>query len=126
MAQLQGKQLRFRQRYFANDQTELGEFARDTQELVGRIPQIELRITEQQYMEPMTLGNMTQEPFCIELVRVTNLLAPQTPQQCGGMVHYTWLPAQNGCVIASIDGMSTLTDRIPNFRFYWRISYQLG
>jgi hypothetical protein len=120
------QQYRFKQRYYGKEQSDVGNLARDAQELVGKIPVVELRMVETLYSEPMTLGQLLDEPFGIELVRVINMFAPSTPVKCGGMVHFIWKPENNGAVITSIDGMSPVSDAAIRFRFYYRITFKLS
>ena len=114
-----------RSQLFPVDEAALGEHARDTQKILAKIPVVEHRITEQLYSEPLTLGQLTEEPFSIELVRVLNLFSPTTPVLTGGMCHFTWLPQAGGAVIASIDGMSPGRDGATKFRFYFRVTFKM-
>lgn len=120
------QQLRLRQRYFDEKQAALGLLARDTQELFNRLPVTEQKTVEALYAEPMVIGGLREEPFCIECVRVVNLFAPPTPVACGGMLHFYWLPQLSGAQITSIDGMSPVTDGATRFRFYFRITYKMS
>lgn len=120
------QQYRFKQRYFGPDQSDLGALARDSQEIIAKIPVTELRMVETLYSEPMTLGQLVDEPFSIECVRVINMFAPQVPVKCGGMAHFVWKPENNGAVITSIDGMSPTLDAAIRFRFYYRITFKLS
>lgn len=120
------QQYRLKRQIFKGDQqAPLAEHARDTQQLLGQVPVTELRIVESIYTEPMVLGQLKEEPFCIELVRIVNLSAATNVVRCGGMVHFIWLPVLNGAQILSIDGLSPGFDGTTRFRFYYRITYKL-
>ena len=118
------QQFKLKQRYFDKDNV-AGVVARNVQELLDQMPVMEQKTIEQFYAEPLVIGGLREEPFCIECVRVVNLFAPQKPVACGGMCHFYWLPQLSGAQINSIDGMSPVTDGATRFRFYFRITYKL-
>ena len=109
---------------FGKDQSELGQLARDAQDIFRRIPVIEHRMFDSNYVEPMVIGQLAEEPFCIELVRLVNLSSPAvTPTAMSTLIYFTWLPSQGGAIINSIDG---LTPGLTKYRFFFRVTYRLG
>jgi hypothetical protein len=113
------------QRIFSKEQAELGKHARDVQDIFNKIPVVVHKVVEQPYDEPMTIGNLTEEPFSIELVRVSNLSqATQIVSTATSLVHFTWQPNKGGLVINKIGGMSVGTS-LPTLRFYFRITYKM-
>lgn len=112
-------------RLFDKDQAPLGKHARDVQSIFDKIPVVVHKVVEQPYDEPMTIGNLAEEPFSIELVRVANLSqATQIVSTATGLVHFTWQPNKGGLVINKIGGMSVGASR-PTLRFYFRITYKM-
>jgi hypothetical protein len=108
---------------YDKDNPALGQHARNVQGILNQIPVVEQRVVDAIYKEPFILGNLSEEPFSIELVRVVNMSSPLTTMKCGGMIHFTFLPAKGGASIASIDGLSPVTDGTTKLRFFFRISY---
>jgi hypothetical protein len=107
----------------SHDDKALGDLSRDTQGAFGRFLPQEIRVIEEFYKEPMTLGQFASEPTGIELLRVINLYAPEVPVKCGSLVHYTFKPLQGGAVITSIDGLSMPINGTQRMRFVFRITY---
>jgi len=121
------KQLRMRQRFFSKDQDQLGQVARDVQELLGTIPVVQLKIVESVYKEPLAIGAIDQEPFGLELVRIVNLYAPKTPvSACTGIVHWVWIPEAGGASITQIGGLTPAANGQIQYRFYFRITFKLS
>lgn len=113
-------------RIFPKDQDELGKHARDVQSVFDKIPVQEHRVVDTPYMEPMTIGNLTEEPFSIELVRVVDTSNAHTIVSAStSLVHFTWLPSKGGAVIDKISGMTVATSPRPKLRFYFRITYKM-
>lgn len=113
-------------RIFKVEQAELGNHARDVQEIFNKMPVAEHRVIEDFYGEPMVL-QAPEEPFCIELVRIANVGALDTPvTACNGMVHYLWRPDIGGAQIKNIGGMSVATNGTTKYRFYYRITYRMA
>jgi hypothetical protein len=112
-------------RIFKPEQAELGAHARDVQEIFNKMPVIEHRVIEDFYAEPMVL-RANEEPFSIELVRIANMYALETPvSACFGMVHYVWKPTNGGAQITKIGGMDVATNGATKYRFYYRITYRM-
>lgn len=100
-----------------------GESARDTQNSFDTVPRMITKRFDSYYKEPMALGSPlpNQQPESIELVRIINLNAQETPVLCGQMVHFKWQPQQGGAVVTSIDGLSP-SSTVP-YRFWFRFTY---
>lgn len=114
-----------RKRLFKPEQDELGDHARDVQDIMNKVPVVEHRVIETTYGEPMTL-QAKEEPFCIELVRIQNLRAPETPVlACYGFVHYVWRPQLGGAQITNIGGLSVASNAGTPYRFSYRITYRM-
>lgn len=112
-------------RIFQESQAELGQHARDVQEIFNKIPVVEHRVVESVYAEPMTL-KASEEPFSIELVRIANVFALEQPViACNGMVHFVWRPQNGGAQITKIGGMDVATNGTTKYRFYYRITYRM-
>ena len=105
------------------DERNLGEHARDTQQALNTIPRFFTQTLEAHYSEPMTLGSPLAgiEPECIELVRITSIATPENPVLCGSMVHFTWKPQNNGCIVTSIDGL--MPSATIKYRFKFRFTF---
>lgn len=100
--------------------------ARDVQTILNRIPVQEHRIVEEFYKEPSVLGGLQEEPFGIELVRIVNMFAPETPvTACTGFINFVWKPQQGGAVIPSLGGFSIASNGTTKYRFYYRITYRM-
>lgn len=113
-------------RIFKADEGPLGDHARATQDIFDKIPVMEHRAVEDYYAEPMVL-KASQEPFCVELVRIANVFALEQPvSACFGMLHFLWKPQQGGAVITKIGGLTPATDGATKFRFYYRITYRMA
>lgn len=113
-------------RIFPKEQSELGKHARDVQTVFDKIPVQEHRVIVQPYTEPMTIGGLSEEPFCIELVRVADTSNANTVVTAStSLVHFTWLPSKGGAVIDKISGMTVATAPRPKLRFYFRITYKM-
>lgn len=120
------RQQQIGRRIFKPELQELGQHARDVQEIFDGIPIVELRTIEALYAEPMTL-TAAEEPFCIELVRIASTLALEQPvSACFGMVHYVWRPQLGGAQIMKIGGMSVGTNGTTKYRFFYRITYRMA
>lgn len=111
--------LPIRIRFQLPDDKAQAENFRDIQRAFDAIPIVLLRKIEVEYGEPLVLGNLDNEPDAIELIRVIDLDAPETPVLTGGMCHYVWRPDRGGAQITSIDGM---TGR-KKYRFTFRLTY---
>lgn len=112
-------------RIFGQDQVELGGHVRAVQEIFDRVPVVEHRVIEALYDEPMPLSAV-EEPFGVELVRIQNLQAPETPvNACYGFVHYVWKPLKGGALITKIGGMDVATNGTTKYRFSYRITYRM-
>ena len=113
-------------RIFRKEQADLGKHARDVQSVFDKIPVQEHRVIEQPYTEPMTVGDLAEEPYCIELVRVADTSnANTTVTASSSLVHFTWLPSKGGAVIDKISGMTPASSPRPKLRFYFRITYKM-
>jgi hypothetical protein len=99
-----------------------GANARATQQIFMSTPRFSLLELEDQYMEPMILNVGAEQPVGIELLRITNQLAPEVPVLCGSMVHWTYRPDLGGAQIMSIDGLSPLSG--VRYLFVFRITYR--
>lgn len=105
---------------------ELWKHVRDTQLIFNNIPVTEHRTMETFYAEPMTMGGLQEEPFCIELVRIVNLLQGEQPVTgCTGFLNFVWKPQKGGAVINNVNGMSVGTNGTTKYRFYYRITYRM-
>lgn len=112
-------------RIFKPDDVELGNHARAVQEIFNKVPVVEHRVVEATYGEPMTL-KASEEPFCIELVRIAALRSPEIPvSACYGFVHYVWRPQLGGAQITKIGGMDVATNGGVPYRFSYRITYRM-
>ena len=112
-------------RIFKPEQEDLGNHARDVQDIFDKIPVVDHRIVEDFYKEPMTLS-AAEEPYCIELVRIANMFAPEQPVSASyGFVHFVWRPQLGGAQITKIGGMSVATNGTTKYRFYYRITYRM-
>lgn len=101
----------------------LGEQLRDTQQGIDTIPLMVQRRIDMAYSEPLVLGNLLRSPDSIEVVRVLDLSAQETPVPAGGLCHFTWNPKKGGAQIMSIDGMSVAANGGKKYRFTFRLSY---
>lgn len=110
-----------RKNVFGKDEMALGEHARDTQKIFDAIPVVVLRTAEGFYSEPYVIGQLSGEPFCIELVRILNLTTPTAVPLTGGMCQFTYQRTSNSASIASIDGMKP--DTATKWRMFFRITY---
>lgn len=99
-----------------------GANARAVQNVLMTLPRFVSATFDSQYSEPMPLSVGALEPQAIELVRIVNLRAPETPVLCGSMVHWLFKPRQGGALITSIDGLSPLDGN--TYRFTFRITYK--
>jgi hypothetical protein len=111
------------------DQSQAPAFklARDAQSILSRIPVTEHRTVEEFYHEPIVMGGMREEPFCIECVRIVNLLNAQTNvTECTGFVNFTWLPNNGGAFIQNIGGLTVAANGGTKYRFYFRITYRMS
>lgn len=99
----------------------LGELARDIQSIFDSIPQQLVRTFDDFYREPLVIGTLQTEPTAIELIRITNLSAPESPVLCSGLCHWTWNPQQGGASVYSIAGLTPSTS--VRYRFTFRIMY---
>jgi len=114
-----------RKRLFKPEQADLGDHARDVQDIINKVPVVEHRVVETTYTEPMTLA-AKEEPFCIELVRIANLRAIEQPvTACTGMVHYVWRPQLGGAQITNIGGLGVASNAGTPYRFSYRITYRM-
>lgn len=103
------------------------KLTRDAQTLFQKIPVVEHRSIEAFYKEPMTMGALQEEPFCIELVRIQNLFAPETPvTACTGFLNFVWKPQNGGAQIQNIGGLSVASNGKTKFRFFYRITYRMS
>jgi hypothetical protein len=99
-----------------------GANTRAVQNVLMTLPRFVSATFDSQYSEPMPLNVGALEPQAIELVRIVNLRAPETPVACGSMVHWVYRPDQGGAQITSIDGLSPLDGNM--YRFTFRITYK--
>lgn len=104
--------------------TNIGELARDVQQAFEQTPRMIFKTFEGLYTEPMTVLALQSPPLSVELVRVLDLAAQETPVKCGGLCHYVWSPQNGGCKITSIDGMSVAVNGNKAYRFTFRITYE--
>jgi hypothetical protein len=112
-------------RIYPKGQEELAQHARDVQEIFNKIPVVEHRMIESYYAEPMTLL-VSEEPFCIELVRIANVFALEQPVSAAyGMLHYVFRPNLGGAQITKIGGLDVPTNGTTKYRFYYRITYRM-
>jgi hypothetical protein len=103
------------------------QLARDAQLVMQKIPVTEHRIVEEFYKEPIAMGGLKEEPFCIECVRIVNLLNAQTNvPACTGFVNYVWMPNNGGAVIQNIGGLTVAANGGTKYRFYFRITYRMS
>lgn len=99
-----------------------GANARAAQNVFSSLPRFVTLTIDGAYIEPMALNVGGEEPQAIELVRITNLFAPDSPVPCGSMCHWTYRPDFGGALIASIDGLTSAPD--SRYRFTFRITYK--
>jgi len=99
------------------DAKDLGEHARDAQHAFDSQSRSVTKTIEAFYTEPMVLGVGSEEPENIELARIINLNAQETPVSCGSMVHYNWKPELGGAQITSIDGLTPSVTTKYRFKF---------
>lgn len=102
---------------------ELGEQFRDIQRALDAIPITLLRKIETQYAVPLVLGNLMNEPDAVELIRIIDLNAPESPVTCGSLCHYVWRPDRGGVQIMAIDGMTLAAHGGKSYRFTFRLTY---
>lgn len=95
---------------------------RATQGVFSSMPRFETQTFDSAYVEPMALNVAGEEPQAIELVRITNLLAPESPVLCGSMCHWVFRPDLGGALILSIDGLTSAPG--SRYRFVFRITYK--
>lgn len=114
---------RQRIRHQLTQDVSMGEQFRDTQQSLDVIPLVVMRRIELPYSEPLTLGNLTRSPDGIEVLRVIDLGAQETPLHVGGLCHFVWRPGKGGAQIESIDGMTVAADGGKKYRFTFRITY---
>jgi hypothetical protein len=100
---------------------DVGELARDVQDVLDTIPRVIHRTFEGLYTEPMLLGNLSEKPDAIELIHIESLVATETPVLCGSLVHFVWKPQSGGVRITSIDGLTPSTT--IKYRFVFRLSF---
>jgi hypothetical protein len=110
-------------RYQMQGAPELAEAFRDVQRAFDAIPMVILRKLETQYTVPLVLGNMQNEPDAIEMIRIIDLNAPETPVLCGGLCHYVWRPDRGGAQIMAIDGLTLAANGGKPYRFTLRLTY---
>ena len=103
------------------EKLDLGEHARDVQQLFDLVPRMFTKTTESAYTQPMVLGGFDEQPESIELVRIIDLNAQETPVACGSMVHYVWKPQRGGAQITSIDGLTPSPS--TKYRFTFRLTF---
>jgi len=110
------------------DQRDLGDHARDTQGSLDQIPRMMTKRFDEFYKEPMVLASPIEglEPESIELTRVVNLSAAETPVLCGSMIHYAWKPQLGGAVVTSIDGLTPSTTVKYRFTFRFTFTAKVG
>lgn len=101
-----------------------GENFRDVQGHIDSQHRVTIRVVENIYNEPMTLGNLVAPPDAIELIRIIDLSAQETPVKCGSLVHFVWAPQQGGARVTSIDGLSQTLNGGKRYRFTFRFTYQ--
>jgi hypothetical protein len=103
---------------------ELAEQFRDVQRAFDSIPTMLIRKFELEYQEPLVIGNLTNEPDGIELIRIIDLGAPESPLVgVGGLCHWVWRPDRSGAQVMSIGGMSLPFHGGVRYRFTFRITY---
>lgn len=98
-----------------------GANLRAVQQVFMSMPRFVTVTFDNAYVEPLVLA-VESEPVSIELVRIINLQSTDVPVLCGSMCHFTYLPAQGGALIRSIDGLTS--DGIARYRFTFRITYK--
>lgn len=110
------------------DKQDLGDHARDTQGSFDQLPRFITKRFDEFYKEPMVLASPIEglEPESIELTRVINLNAAETPVLCGQMVHYAWKPQQGGAVVTSIDGLTPSSTVRYRFTFRFTFTAKVG
>lgn len=111
-----------RQQLYGEKDAKTGELARDVQRAFKQVPFEQHKTVDTVYKTPIVIGDLDEEPFCIELVRVANLSSVTAPPN-GGPCNFTWLPSQGGAVIASLAGFSAGS---TIYRLYFRITYRLA
>lgn len=94
---------------------------RATQNVFMSLPRFVSLVLEAPYVEPLAIA-VIEEPESIELVRIIDLKAQDTPVLCGSMCHFAYLPQAGGANIRSIDGLSS--DPSSSYRFTFRITYK--
>lgn len=103
------------------------KLTRDAQSIFQRIPVTEHRTVDEFYKEPLVMGGLKEEPFCIECVRIANLLNAQTNvPACTGFVNFIWKPNNGGAFIQNIGGLTVATNGSTKYRFYFRITYRMS
>lgn len=114
--------IRVRQQMLQNP--EFGELFRDIQRAFDSMPTELLRKIEMMYTEPLVLGHLEQEPESIELVRIIDLANQDTPVvNAGGICQFSWLPAEGGAHIKSINGLSLAANGGKKYRLTFRLTY---
>lgn len=98
-----------------------GGNSRATQNVFASMPRFASTTIDTSYVEPLAL-KVDAEPLSIELVRIIDLRAPSTPVLCGSLCHWTFLPAQGGALIASIDGLTS--DPTTKYRLTFLVTYK--
>lgn len=99
-----------------------GANSRAVQQVLMSQPRFATTSFEGFYTEPLVLNVGAEQPESIELTRITNKLAPDSPVTCGSMVHWSFRPDLGGAQILSIDGLSPLSG--ITYRFTFRITYK--
>ena len=90
----------------------LGEVARDAQQALDSIPELQIIKFTRQYAEPMLLRGFASEPSGIVALRIQQDATPETVVAHGTRVSYRMTSA--GIQVDAIDGMS-VSDTVYRF-----------
>lgn len=101
----------------------LGEMARDLQKIFNSINPVEYKIATEFYKEPFTLGPFSEEPLCIELVRIVKVVQAQKPVKCGSLCHYYF--KGGNAIITNIDGLTAVGTPVQ-YQFVFKVTYKAG
>lgn len=100
------------------DLRDIGELARDVQNVFDRIPSVDTRDFVDLYRAGMMLGKVPKEPTEIRMARVLLASSPETVVT-PGHVHFTYLGADEGARINEIAGLTEGT----RYRFVFVVTY---
>jgi hypothetical protein len=103
---------------------QMGELARDVQKVFDLINPCTYKKFRAFYTEPLVLGVFVEPPLCIELVRITPVVAAEQPVRCGGFCDFVYKPLKGGAIITSIDGLSPVVR--TEYDFVFKITFEAG